>query len=151
MSLYTQMSEEEDVPILPPGGKLAELGIAAQDVNQYSPIKAYSDILCYAATDACRKGLVGKNGTNLQMVSVIDDNEHFVLGQVCLFLVKNQIKPLASDLFMLDVLVKETARRLGEGDMHAVNRHYQLTCDGVLKPSGDDIVPDAVRATWVAE
>ena len=145
------MAEEGDVPILPPDGKLVELGIAAEDVNQYSPIENWSDILLYSATDACRKGLVGKNGTNLEMLRVIDDNEHYVVGQVCVFLVKNQIKPMASDLFMLVMLVKETARRLADGDIHTVNRRHQLTIDGVLTPLGDDIVPDAVRATWVAE
>ena len=141
---------QQDFPIHLPDSLMEPLGLTTQDVEQYPPIKAYSDKLLYAITDACRKSLVGTEGTNLQMIdAILNGNEGLVLGQVCLFLVKNQIKPMASDLFLLVDLVKVTATRLGEGDMHAVNRRQQLTAEGVLKPAGDDIVPDAVRAEWV--
>ena len=70
-------------------------------------------------------------------------------GQVVLFLLKNQIKPMASDLLMLSSLVEETAERLGDGNVHAVNRRRELTDDGVLKPTGDIIVPDVLRAWWL--
>ena len=144
-----QMAQRDFVIHLP-DSLMAKLGVTTQDVEQYPPLKAYSDKLLYAITDACRKSLVGMDGTNLQMMDAIHNgNEGLVLGQVCLFLVKNQIKPMASDLTLLEDLVKETATRLGEGDMHAVNRRHQLTAVGVLKPAGDDIVPDAVRAEWV--
>ena len=141
---------QRDVTIHLPDYVMAEIGVTTQGVEQYPPMKGLNDKVAYAATDACRKGLVGTDGTNLQMINAINNgNEGLVIGQVCLFLVKNQIKPMASDLILLEDLVKETARRLGEGDMQAVNRRQQLTAAGVLKPAGDDVVPDAVRAEWV--
>ena len=83
------------------------------------------------------------------MINVIRENEKLAQSQVVLFLLKNQIKPMASDVFILAPLVEETAKRLGEGNVHAVNRRSKLIDDGVLKPAGDDIVPRAIRAAWV--
>ena len=139
----------EDFAIIPSDAELTKLGITAQAVEQYPQLKAYQDIQHYAIADACRKALVGNDGTNLQMINVIRENEKLVQSQVVLFLLKNQIKPMASDLLMLSSLVEETAERLGDGNVHAVNRRRKLTDDGVLKPTGDDIVPDALRASWL--
>ena len=139
----------EDFAIIPSDTELTKLGITAQAVEQCPQLKAYQDIQHYAIADACRKVLVGNDGTNLQMINVIRENEELVRGQVILFLLKNQIKPMASDVFVLSSLVEQTAKRLGEGDVHTVNRRSKLIDDGVLKPAGDDIVPRAIRAAWV--
>ena len=72
---------------------------------------------------------------------MIEANEPLVFGQVVLFLVKNRLQPILSDTMLLHGLVLETARRLAEGDMQAVNRRFELTVAGVLNPSGHDIVP----------
>ena len=144
-----QMAEEEDFPIHLPTRIMTEMDLTTRVVERYPALTSFNDVLLYCLVDACRKSLVGTGGTNLQMINAIDNgNEGLVFGQVCLFLVKNQIKPMASDLTLLEPLVKETAIRL-EGDMHAINRRHQLTAAGVLNPAGDDIVPDAVRAGWV--
>ena len=140
----------EDFAIIPSDAELTKLGITAQAVEQYPQLKNYQDIQHYAIADACRKALVGNDGTNLQMINVIRENEELVRGQVVFFLLKNQIKPMAFDVFVLSSLVEETAKRLGEGDVHTVNRRSKLIDDGVLKPAGDDIVPRAIRAAWVA-
>ena len=132
---------------------VASLGVTEAEVEQYPEMVSLDDKLLYSATDSCRKALVGLHGTNLQMIAVILSNEHgemFMHGQACLFLVKNKIKPMAKDIQLLAMLIAETARRLGEGDMHAVNRRHQLTHQGVLKPTlDDDTVPEDVRANWV--
>ena len=83
------------------------------------------------------------------MVNVIGENKGLVSAQVVFYLLKNQIKPMASDVFVVSSLVEETAKHLGEGNVHAVNRRSKLIDDGVLKPAGDDIVPRAIRAAWV--
>jgi len=145
-SLCTQMAEE-DVLILPPQGELTRLGATEEDVEQYPQLEAYDDTMVYSVTEFCRKNLVGVDGTNLQMMEVIDGRDEFILGQVCLFLVKNHIKPVCSDLFMLSALLKEMARRLGEGDIQTVNRRHELRANGVL--TADDVVPDAVRSKWL--
>ena len=141
----------QDPAIIPSDAELTKLGITAQAVQQYPQLKAYHDIQHYAIADACRKALVGNDGTNLQMINVIRENEKLVQSQVVLFLLKNQIKPMASNVFILAPLVEETAKRLGEGNVHAVNRRSKLIDDGVLKPAGDDIVPRAIRAAWVPQ
>ena len=141
---------DEDFLLLPPDEELAKLGATKQDVEQYPPLKKMSDILHYAAADACRKAFVGEDGTNLQMMDVMSVGDNLlVAGQVCLFLVKNKIKPMANHVAVLAGLVEITAERLGNGNMHAVNRRRELTNNGVLKPTGDDIVPDSVRALSV--
>ena len=139
----------QDLAIIPSDAELTKLGITARAVEQYPQLKKYQDIQHYAMADACRKALVGNDGTNLQMINVICENAELVRGQVVLFLLKNQIKPMASDVFVLSSLVEETAKRLGEGDVHTVNRRSKLIDDGVLKPAGDDIIPRAIRAAWV--
>ena len=80
-------------------------------------------------------------------MQVIDGNDQYVMAQVCLFLVKNRIKPMFSDMVLLVPLLKETARLLGEGDITAVNRRHELRVNGVL--TADDVVPDAVRSEWI--
>ena len=141
---------DEDFLLLPPDEELAKLGATKQDVEQYPPLQNVPDTLHCAAADACRKALVGEDGTNLQMIDVISvGNNVLVAGQVCLFLVKNKIKPMAKHVAILAGLVELTAERLGSGSMHAVNRRRELTNNGVLKPTGDDIVPDSVRALWI--
>ena len=143
------MADEDNLVEILSDEQLRDLGITKMDAEQYPELQNVSDILHYAATDACRKGLVGVDGTNIQMINVIGENKRLMIEQVCLFLLKNQIKPLESVVVMLTLLVETTADLLGEGDMHAVNRRRQLTINGVLKPRGDDIVPDTIRALWV--
>lgn len=139
--------EEEDFVIFLEKKQSAKLGVTDEQVDQYPQIVNYSDVLVFAAADACRKGLAGLDGTNLQMMDAIDDG--LLLGQLCLFLVKNRIRPMASDLKMIGDMVMEVGRRLANGDLYSVNRRHQLTNNGVLHPTGDDIVPDAVRAEWL--
>lgn len=46
------------------------------------------------------------NGTNLQVIgALVAGPEGLVVGQAALFLVKNRIKSVASDLFTLEGLV----------------------------------------------
>ena len=141
---------DEDILLLPPDEELTKLGATKQDVEQYPPLQKISDILHYAAAEACRKALVGENGTNLQMMDVMSNGDNMlVAGQVCLFLVRNQIKPMVNDVALLTGLVEITVERLSNGNMHAVNRRRGLMDNGILKPMGDDIVPDSVRALWI--
>ena len=150
-SLCTQMAEEGDVegdvPVLLPREQLTEIGVTYEEVEQYPRMTKLSDKVCFATAECCRKNLVGVNGTNLQMMQVIDGKDQYVMGQVCLFLVKNRIKPMLSDMVLLVPLLKETARRLGEGDITAVNRRHELRVNGVL--TADDVVPGAVRSEWI--
>jgi hypothetical protein len=144
------MADEEENVVHLPARVMAILGVTEDTVEQYPQFSHINDKMLYTITDACRKNLVGVEGTNLQMIQALDGNEDgFVMGQVCLFLVKNRIKPMNCDVFLLVPLVQITAEKLGEGDIHAVNRRRELTDEGVLKPTGDDIVPDAVRDVWV--
>jgi hypothetical protein len=144
------MADEEDDVLHLPARLTAMLGITEATVEQCPPYKYINDKMLYGATDASRKNLVGVEGTNLQMIEALDGNEDgYVMGQVCLYLVKNRIKPMARDVLLLVPLVQITAEKLGEGDIHAVNRRSELTDEGVLKPTGDDIVPDAVRDEWL--
>lgn len=143
------MAEEQNPVVLPPADQLALLGLTEEDVDGFPEITAFTDVLGYVATDACRKGVVGVGGTNLQMVEFLENNEFIEIAQVLLFLLKNRIKPLADDVVLIATLVVETGRRLGEGDMQAVNRRHALTRNGVVKPRGDDIVGEDLRMMWV--
>jgi hypothetical protein len=145
------MDDVVDPPLLPPNSQLESLGVTDDDVMEYPTLVVYDDKLFCAMVDCCRKHFVGVDGTNLQMIDTIGENEGTYMCQVSMFLVKNRIKPLASDVMLLAPGVQETAKRLGHGDIHAVNRRHQLTGEGVLKPAGDDIVPDAVRVVWIGE
>ena len=144
-----QMAQQQQL-ILPPA-VLAALGITVQDVQgeEHDQINFFSDVMGYAAADSCRKALVGVQGTNLQMLSLVEDDDATMLVQVVLWVLKNKMKPTADEVYMLLMLTGETARRLGDGDMHAVNRRHDLTANGVLKPTGDDVVPDEIRYEWV--
>ena len=67
-------------------------------------------------------------------------------SQAALFMVKNRLRPLASDLYMLELLALGTTQKLADGDAHAVNRRAQLRSQGVLTP--DDVMPLTVRESW---
>ena len=56
---------------------------------------------------------------------------------------------MVNDVALLTGLVVITVERLSNGNMHAVNRPRVLMDNGILKPMGDDIVPDSVRALWI--
>ena len=145
--------EEEvfvDVPILPPDLHMQRMGATEHDVNIFPKISAYSDKLFYCAMDACRKFLLGVDGTTINLKTMIEQfGDEVLLIPLSVFLVKNRIKPMASDVFLLQGLVMEAVLRLSGGDGDTVNRRYNLTNSGVLTPLGDDVVPPAVRAEWV--
>ena len=146
--------DEEEVvvnlPILPPANRLAALGPTVPVVHQFPVISACSDKLFCCALDACRKELVGVIGTPVNLKTMVEENgDEVLLVPLSVFLCQNRIKPVACDVLLLQGLVMEAARRLSEGDMHAVNRRSYLTSHGVLTPLGGDVVPEAVRAEWV--
>ena len=140
--------DQEDVAIMLPDRQLDLLGITEETAAGYPVMKSVSDKLAYGILENSRRNLVGR-GTNLQMIEVLGEDDRVLIGQICLYLVKNQIKPMISDLVLLVPLVQETARLLGQGDMHAVNRRRELRQSGVLTATG--IVPRAVRAEWLRD
>lgn len=139
--------DAENTPILLPDRKMTELGLTQEDVNGYPTVKSYDDVLGFAVAEACRKALVGSDGTNLQMIEAIGDRDELIFGQVVLFLVKNQIKPMTDDMLIIGLMVKGIACRLGEGNMRTVNRRAQLKAEGVL--TATDIVSAEVRMKWL--
>ena len=140
-----------DFVLIPSVSKMTELGTTVAQVYQYPELHKLCNRLGYLTADACRKAVVGVDGTNIQMLEAISQNEELIMEQVCLFFVKNRIKPVLRDLELVASLMVETAERLSRGDMLAVNRRHELTNNRVLKPKGDDIVPDALRDSWVVE
>ncbi|KAL3913568.1 MAG: hypothetical protein SGARI_000592 [Bacillariaceae sp.] len=150
------MDEENEVVlgpddvVHPPDSKMAELGVTPAIINEYPEMVSYTDVLGYAACDFARNYFVGVDGTNLQMIELMGNNENgeaLMAAQVCLFLVKNRIKPKVRDLDLVGGLATETARRLGVGDFHTVNRRRTLINEGVLTVAG--VVPHAIRAQWL--
>ena len=133
-----------------PNAQLAAMGVTIAQVNAFPRLLTLNDKIGYAAADACRKGLVGVDGTNIQMVNFMTGNAGFGYGQACKFLVTNRILPTVGDVMLIARLINETASKLEDGDMHAVNRRQVLTAEGVVKPTGDDVVPEAVRSVWLA-
>ena len=141
-----------NVPLILPPQLLATLNVTAQEVSQYPEMTKYSDKALYAIADAMRKSLVGVDGTTLKTIEAINnsqDEDMLLSTHVGVFLVKNRLKPMVVDGDLLGAGVMETLRRLARGDMHTVNRRRKYIEEGVVKPAGDDVVPAAVRESWI--
>ena len=140
----------DNTVVLPPF-LLTELRITEAEVVQYPELLSINDKLMFAATDACRKGVDGTEGTIIQMINKVEDDPVLLLAQMCLFLVKNKMKPMANDLILISELVLQTAQHLREGHIETVNRRAELIQEGFLKPDVDDVaVPAAERTIWVS-
>ena len=145
---------DADPVIMPADVHLNREGVTPAQVLQFPVMQAYSDSAGYGVAELARKNLVGPQGTNLQFVQLINrvmerDPVHaqgLMWAQAALFMVRNRIRPLASDLYLLEHLALGTAQKLAEGDAHAVNRRAHLKSQGVLTP--DDVVPLDVRESW---
>ena len=146
--LNTQMPDA-NVPMIPPDRIMVE--ILNLQIPHYPTLEGWNDRLLFAGFEAAKKGLVGEEASVEDFMARIagEDGTPLVVAQMSKFFVLNRMQPRAGDLFMLALLVEETSRRLKANDDHAVARRLELIDDGVVKPTGDDIVPEAVRAVWI--
>ena len=141
---------EGNVTMYPPDGVMRDLNVTKAEIDAYAESQTINDKAGYAATEAARKGLVGADGTNIQLANYIEGNGfQFVYGQALVFLIKNRIKPTALDVFLLSDMIVAFTHYLSEGRAEAVNRRAELIAQGILNPQGDDVVPDFVRNEWL--
>ena len=132
--------------VLPPDSVMQRMGVTTEEIEAYPESRNINDKAGYAATESARKGLVGANGTNIQLANYLKTNGfQFALGQACVFLVKNRIKPTAVDVALVAEMIFAFTEQLRQGNAHAVNRRAELIAQGILNPQGDDVVPDFVR------
>ena len=135
--------------MIPPDRIMVE--ILGLQIPLFPSLEGWNDKLHFAGFEAAKKGLVGEEASVEDFMARIagEDGTPLVVAQMSRFFVLNRMQPRAGDLFMLAPLVEETGRRLKANDAHAVARRLELIDDGVVKPTGDDIVPEAVRAVWI--
>ena len=143
------MAQPGDVVVHLTDSIMEQLGVTKEEVEEHPAMTRHDYKLIFAVTEACRKALVGEEGSISQLLAVPQLNEGLAIGPACLFLVKNRIKPLARDVLFLADMVKVSAKRLSELDLVAITRCLALFVDGTLSHTGDDVVPDNVRAEWL--
>ena len=142
---------EDCITVLPPDSQMMCLGLSTEQIETFPEAKAYDDKAGYAATETARKGLVGSNGTDIQLVEYIEVHGiQFAFGQALLFLLKNRLKPTLLDVWIIASMILQFSKVLSQGNAAAVNRRAELIAQGILNPQGDDVVPGFVRDEWLA-
>ena len=141
-----QAQHSIDPLVLPPVTMLERMGLTPADVGAFESLHSLQDVLFFELAEFCRREIVGLNGTTHQLLRTVEGRDMLVFGQAALFLVKNRIRPLASDVCTMSDLSMEAARRVSRGDIHAVNRRHALVNAGGLT---DGILLVNVRARLV--
>ena len=142
------MNVNMNTPVTIPEAQLARIGLTSDEVAGFPMTNKHTDVLGHGIAELARKSIVGVDGTNIQMVEAIGNDDDLYTGQAALYLAKNHLNPTAGDVAMLAPLAEETARRLlSLGDSHTVNRRAELKNTGIL--TDDDVVPANIRLQWI--